>query len=425
MSEKMTAPKVEHYIEWLGDIDYQEILNCFIYDDKTYEDIHELFENLKKIKPTSTGYIWRLWLPVKRGKLEEFANPNDKDDLEYYRAENRKELERIWKTLYPYEIMWYRFSAIDDAKVDDRRIYLGDKQIITLNKRKTEKVQIKDISELTGWLLEVVKEVIAELEAGTYNERVRKELPLEHRTGDIPRKDYFNLFPDRRERFLNGLTKSEIEEFVEYANSQPEDSEDMDGHLLTVTTNDFFNACAIAYKANNYKDCSRTPIEQYKGNSDGRDEGLTELDPDSAEAFEHWIEWDQYGGHPWEIYPGGSVTHIDLEVVRDSQGYFFSLAGSSESRCIETIRIYLALKRYDIPVFLWDAKILVDRLLETDLIGIVPQGVFPAHCEFMFPDEDIHTFMNLPYEQDEIEKMLPFIYWQLPEDVKLAQPQSE
>lgn len=425
MSEEMTAPKVEQYIETLGDVNYRDISNRFFYDDKSYADIHKLFELLKKIKPTSSDYIWRLWLPVKRGKLEDFADPNDQDDLEYYGAENREELERVWKTFYPHEIMWYRFSAIDDAKIDDRRIYLGDKQIITVNEGKTEKAQVKEISELTGWLLATVNGVIAELKAGTYNARVEKELPLEQRIGDIPRKDYFDLFPDRRERFLNGITKLEIEEFVGYANSQPEDSENMDGHLLSVTANDFFNACAIAYKANDYKDCSRTPIEQYKGNADGRDEGLTELDPDSAEAFEHWLEWSQYGGHPWEIYPGGSVTHIDLEVSRDTQGYFFSLAGSSESRCIETVRIYLALKRSDIPVFLWDAPILVDRLLETDLIGIVPQDVWPYHCEHLYPDDEIHTFMNLPVEQDEAEQMLPFISWQLQDEVKLAQTQSE
>ena len=425
MSDKMTAPKVEHYIEWLGNVDYQDVTNRFSYDEKAYEDIHKLFELFKKIEPTSSGYIWRLWLPVKRGKLEDFADPNDQDDLEYYRAANREELEKVWKTFYPHKIMWYQLSAIDDSVRDSRRIYLANNLVITVNKGKPEKGEVKEISEVTEWLLAAVKGVIAELETGTYNERVEKELPLEKRIGAIPRKDYFDLFPDKRESFLNGLTKSEIEEFAEYANSQPEKSEDMTGHLLSVTANDFFNACAIAYKANNYKDCSRTPIEQYKGNADGRDAGLTKLDPDSAEAFEHWLEWSQYGGHPWEIYPGGSFSHIDLEAARDGQGYFFSLTGGAESRCIETVRIYLALKHCNIPVFLWDAQILVDRLLETDLIGIVPQEIFPSHCEYLYPDDEVHTFMNLPFEQDKVEKMLPFIYWQLQDKVKLAQKQSE
>lgn len=420
MSEKMTAPKVKRYISWLGGIRYREVGVIFTYDDKAYEDMKEIFEVLKRIKPSVRGYIWHLWLPVERGPLEDFADPNNEDDLDYFGARDREELESIWKEYYPHETMWYSFSATDDTEIDYRGMFLGNKHVIEVDNRKTEKGYPNEISEFTGWLLDAVKQVVAELEAGTYNNRVRNELPVENRTGVILRKDFFDIFPEYRTEFRDGLTQAEIDEFIQYANSQPEDHEKMEGHMTSVTANDFFNACAIAYKANNYKDCSRTPIDQYKGNADGRDEGLTEIDPDSAEAFEKWYKSDRFGGHPWEIYPGGNSTHIDLTVGHDKQGFIFCLAGVSVGRCIETIRIYLAFKREKIPVFLWDAKELVDRLLEKELIGIVPQGIIPRYCGYMFPDDEVITFMNLPYEKDDVEKMLPFIMWQDLESIKLV-----
>lgn len=166
----------------------------------------------------------------------------------------------------------------------------------------------------------------------------------------------------------------------------------MAGHYVSITANDFFNACAIAYKANNYKDCTRTPLEQYKGNADGRDEGLTEIDPNSAEAFEKWYNSGRFGGHPWEIYPGGNSTHIDLAVARDKRGFYFSLAGKSVGRCIETIRIYLALKHAEIPVYLWNAKQLMDRLLGKEKIGIVPQGIHSKILRIHVPRRGYNHF---------------------------------
>ena len=44
------------------------------------------------------------------------------------------------------------------------------------------------------------------------------------------------------------------------------------------------------------------------------------------------------------------------------------------------------------------------------VIGIVPEGVFPAYCHARFPGEDIVDFMNLPQEhQDELAK---YCRWQ-------------
>ena len=176
-----------------------------------------------------------------------------------------------------------------------------------------------------------------------------------------------------------------------------------------MTANDFFRFCAMGYAANNYIGCDKPPKEQYYLHADGRDDGLKEIDADDPKAFHVWLNDREYGGHPWEVCRGGNSTHVSLSVSEDEGGYFLFLAGDAWTRTIETVKFYLALRRAGIPVFLHEAKTLAQRLAETELIGIVPEGVTPAYCASWFPGEHIIDYMNLPYEDR--EKFLPFCTW--------------
>ena len=74
-------------------------------------------------------------------------------------------------------------------------------------------------------------------------------------------------------------------------------------------------------------------------------------------------------------------------------------------RTIETVKFYLALQRKGLPVRSREAVMLIERLQETEKIGIVPEGIWPAYCEGMFPGEHIIAFRNLPNEkQEEVAK---------------------
>lgn len=137
-----------------------------------------------------------------------------------------------------------------------------------------------------------------------------------------------------------------------------------------------------------------------------------EIDADSSEEFEAWYnDRNRGGGHPWEVCRGGNSTHIDLFVRHNEHGYFLSVRGKAWTRSIEAIKFYNALRQEGVAVYLHDAKGITDRLLGSDRIGIVPEHVIPAYCESWFPGMEILDFMNLPYEQDEYEAMLPKITW--------------
>lgn len=68
-------------------------------------------------------------------------------------------------------------------------------------------------------------------------------------------------------------------------------------------------------------------------------------------------------------------------------------------------------------MYLEKAQVLANRLAETEIIGILPEGIFPAYCEKLFPNKHIIDFMNLPYE--DIEKFLPFCTWYEEEPIML------
>ena len=114
---------------------------------------------------------------------------------------------------------------------------------------------------------------------------------------------------------------------------------------------------------------------------------------------------------------GGNSTHISLYVRCDNEGFYLSLAGSSYGRSTETIKFYLALCRAELPVIINDGETLIERVKGTEKVGVVPQGIIPKYCNSYFPNEDIISFMNLPYENTDIvaEKCV----WQDIRDVKL------
>ena len=226
------------------------------------------------------------------------------------------------------------------------------------------------------------------------------------------------MWPEARADFFKDISKENVAEFIRLASEQGTDRETHVGRLTSMTAGDFYRFCAIGYAANDYKGCDKTPKEQYYLHADGRDEGLRDIDQDSPEAFHTWLhDRERHGGHPWEVCRGGNSTHVSLQAVQDEEGYFLYLTGDAWTRTIETVKFYLTLTRAGVPVYLEKAKALANRLAETEIIGIVPEGVFPAYCGHLFPNEYIIDFMNLPYEDR--EKFLPFCTWYDEEPIML------
>ena len=182
------------------------------------------------------------------------------------------------------------------------------------NEREDRRYVAIEGSEFFQWICKAVKNCIAELEAGTYNAAVEAGLPKEKRTGLISRKDYWDILPEERMEFFRYFPRSSQEKFFSLIKDQSVDYDSV-GRLPEMTAGVFYAACSYGYEANphEYRIEGMTPKEQYYRFADGRDDGLSELPVDSAEAFREWMNDNtRFGGHPFEVMAGGNSTHVSL-----------------------------------------------------------------------------------------------------------------
>lgn len=164
--------------------------------------------------------------------------------------------------------------------------------------------------------------------------------------------------------------------------------------ISSLTTEHYFESCRIAYLANpktfdNFEE-KRSGREYYQRYADGRHGGLLSVDPTSTEALKKWYhsgEWQ--GTHPWEIYRGGNSTHINLSITcdRGDDNWRIVLTAFSTSRMVETCRIAIALKKAGLPFTLSHKESYLNRILEEDWVGIVPEDSGIKYAYQSFPQE--------------------------------------
>jgi len=416
MEKKLKAPQVDRYLWSLGRMGYSHNEHITPYNDSSNALLDELFELLKRIKPVGRGNAWRFWVRADRGGIEDFGDYEDM--LREGEVENYEEFVACWKSSYPNETEWYELQAIYAEDIGYRAVVLQHRTVVEFDSRKEKSEFAYDITEFAQWLVDATKEVIAELEAGIYNERLEQKLPVEHRTGTLLRKHEWEIWPHIKEQILGDLTDSDIAEFLA---SAEETMPDKSPFLKQITANDFYRFCAMGYAANKYDGCDRSPKEQYMLHADRRDEGLGEIAPDSPEAFADWYHTRNRGGHPWEVCRGGNSTHISLYVCHNEDGWSLVVAGSAWTRCLEAMRFFLALHRAGLPVAMREAAMLKARVLGEEKIGVVPKGVFPAYCQSYFPGEDVIDYMNLPDEEADRKWLAERCVWQPIEHVGLSE----
>lgn len=395
----LKAPQVKHYISWLDRMEYARFDNVYCYDEPSYGKIDELFKLMERIEPSRKDRgIRELWLPVERGAIEDFGDYEEL--LEDEQVASREEFEDWWKSEYPEETEWFQLCTLDDKEIHYRAVFLNHRHVLEVDPRKKrDPVCAHDIYEFICWLVDTVKTVIEKLEAGTYNEEVKAKLPAKHRTGIITRQALWDLYPPERKELFQNLTQEDVDYFLQNAAEHPKKTNQ---RMKAMTANDFYSFCAMGYRENRYEGSTDlSPRELYDRYADGRDDGLSEIEPDSPEAFHAWLhDNNRRGGHPWEVCRGGNSTHVSLSVWDDENGYCLIVAGSAVTRTVEAIKFFLPLHRADLPVVILDAEPLKQRLLGTELVGVVPHGIIPAYCGSMFK-EDVIDYMNLPFDDRE------------------------
>ena len=219
MHGKLTQPKIDGYISWLRRNDHFGMTSC-IYDDKSQKLLDELFELLEQVAPESPNGVRTLWLRAERGPIEDFGNAAEEIAEGNYDSE--EEFVDAWKSWFPEDVKWYHFQAVEDKAEGYRAVAVRHSYVIVQDKRREPAGWPCEISEFVQWLVDGVRSCIEMLKAGTYNDVVRENLPPQHRTGTIRRRDFWNVWPDARVDFFKDISPADVTEFIERVSAQEE-----------------------------------------------------------------------------------------------------------------------------------------------------------------------------------------------------------
>ena len=191
MSETaIKAPKVNHWIFVLKD-------GKFVFDKKTLEAIDKVYAILEAVEPCGEDNRRELWLKAERGTIDDYDDYESLKDEEV--VENYEEFEKMWHEEYPDEISWYHLVTIE--RDDYRAIFLGRELIYQSRILEAHSSYEYNVEELFVWMQD-----------GTYNEDVNDNLNARQRTGTISRKDYWDIFPERKDSYLSDITAATTSE---------------------------------------------------------------------------------------------------------------------------------------------------------------------------------------------------------------------
>lgn len=394
-------------------------------DDKSQKLLDQLYSLLSEIEPCGDDDRHTLWIRAERGTIDDY---DDYDTLlQDGDVSSREEFEDNWKRDYPDEYYYYRLTTVQYK--DWRTVALNGDPVIKINPEKNGG-WVYDITEFLGWLISEVKQVIEMLKKGEYNEYVRKTLPYKYRIGTVSMREYWNLYPEAEENHFGILSRSECDEFIRLlSEANDEEHYKPSGRLAEMTVNRYIELSKIGYDENKLEGYdSKSPLEMYKRYADDRNGGMLTIDPDSPEEFDKWFDlsreekWKIMNpSHMWEAIQGGSRTRLHLSVDKDERGYYLTLS-QNEYCCPQyAVRFYNALRKKNIPVYIYDGSVIAKYLSGEGKVGVVP--CFDAPWEYYyggFADKDVGEFINLPLDE-KTDEFIKKIEWYEIEDVQLAE----
>ena len=386
----------------------------YLFMDRNTAYLAEPFKLMESIKPYSIDEFFgdvrkRIIIKIENPTFEEYR----KRYLEFDEAPD-DEIKAEYDYEYPGKFTFYELYYIEQKNGSRFLTKEGDGGMVAYQVGHEPTVFIESrnrYKEILAKLETCIEQHVQLIREGSYQKEIIDELPYYMKTGTINRAvswkvlndkpldgeyDEFD-FPDK-ERFMKLAEASDLSKTTE--------------RLEEMTAELFFKCCYAGYEKNSYDVKDLTTKEAYDKFADGRDGGLMEIDDKSPEAFRNWYDDDnRYGSHPWEVCRGGNSTHVSLYAYKDRQkgDYYFVVDGRAESRFIEAINFYLAIRDMNLPVVLNDSNLLLSRLKGEENIGVVPRGIIPRYCESRFPDEEIRSFMNIYADE---EAIVPYVKWQ-------------
>ena len=345
-------------------------------------------------------------------------------------------VDRIWDIIFPdkeqkwhhikvikhYDVLYITFIDGDLCALEitaEKKVQLVPSLDSTSYPSRNDPIQTWNdlIISVNKWLQIVKKDWVKA------NRQVYEAYPINRRYGTVPNYLIRSLVPDIY-RIDKELGKAKLKKFISILESGYF-HDDKKTTRESMTVNDFFDYCKIAYLAGQRKDDyiekKLTGREMYERYADGRHEGLLEIKADSKQEFSDWIDGQHpkktLGGHPWEIKRGGNTTHIDLYVSRPSHSqkekFMVTLSGSSIGRLKETICMFLGVTDTGLPISITDPEGICKRLLAQDNVGIIPcfDSLHRANQRF-YEHQNVYDVLHYDDLGANKRRITPFITWE-------------
>lgn len=363
--KKVVAPRIDKIAYW--------DTNAINVDQETEILLDKLFDYLKdNINSNQEDFCLDFYYETNKGEIKDFMS--FEDSREYYDISSYEKYLKLWESEYSEDKYWYYFQ-LRKTVYNNQKYYL-----IAINNRIVLNV---DPINAKGWkqnredqvsvVFEVVKDLLDFAKKNNYKDYVNKNLDFELRNGILLLNDYWQIEPEEKEGYFNKIANINVEDFIKRITNQ---SFDKLKPIKDMTARKYYEICRLAYNAIGKGKAKLTAKELFYSIADGRDQGLQDIVEDSAEDFNKWYtENEKHFDHTFEVLPGRSFYRGDLYVIRKKEGFYLGLSGSDFWTSLDMIKIYEALANNDIPVFLYDADIIRNRLLGKSYLAIVSKGI--------------------------------------------------
>ena len=370
MSNKISAVRLKAY----ADCNAQSWGYYHAISPKSYELLLAFEKVLSAIKDDDG--TWIFWIGAERGPIEDFGNYEQLHDFGDYAT--YEEVKKDWLDWFPRDEYWFKITYI--SREGHRLVGINDRCVISTSPKESSSEWGRDYTELLSALIEEAEDIVYKLRDGTYNDWLDKALPYRYRFGVMQRKDYWALDDGNRLWDIKELPQEDIAQFIEYAACPEIDGDKPIGRIAEMTAARYFEICGYCYRAAHFTDAeAMTDKQLYCRYADTRDGRLREIEEDSATVFDKWYDTpekvENYAdqSHMWEIAQGHTHTMIHLYLRKDERGYYLLMRGGEYARTREVVQMYNALRRNNIPVYLYRYRDIADKIAGNGEVGIVPE----------------------------------------------------
>ena len=252
----------------------------------------QIFESMSEDQ-NEEKYFFYFRLP--KGKAEQYMTYKEMIE-DGYEFKSKKDYYRLFDKWYPRKWYWFTACFYKEVYNGDTYYYIMLARNVYLyaydgkGNREKERTYAQPYSKLVEPLIDFVDYLVNFASSPDYHNFINKHLDYRLRSGNTPYKKYWELFPEEKADYMKHYDGINPNDFIEYYNSGIIDEEHAT-RFTKLTANEYCKMFKIASDALGcHYDETKSPQENFHHNSDGRNHGLDEIEPDSAEVFDEWYE---------------------------------------------------------------------------------------------------------------------------------------